>query len=563
MATVKLKTTIPHVTSRIRTASRRWLRFIADVFRQPIVIAILLSSVFYVLIARHNAAVAFSMPTDESLHKLSVLLKLSFWIVLATMIYSLIIFIKKIRSGNIFFRRWLLYFSLYFAVLFAVFLLIHPGHWVWDEFNILEVVKTYTPYAWQNYFTNVYYTFCLLLFPSAISIVVVQITLIAIIVGYIAAVVRSLTKHKYAPYLLMSIFLLPPILINNLYPLRITLYSYAEILLFAYLLNSYIKNKLKITPKGMVFVFFLIGILAFWRSEGIYYLLLVPVLLITSNLINKNNWKDFSTHAILTPSYLVLAVLGIVTYISNDSRYAITTMINPLSVMIHEPLRGGKLQEKLADMNKTIDLDVLRAYPSHTEIPSYWNNLLRPDYTGGLKSFRSDYAYIVAHNPDYFLKARIKTFLATNGLTKEYPPVLPVGLLGRDGELSASEKIVAQHFVETNAFTKPLNPQAKQFFTDALLGIDKQDKLTPIGHVFWNLIIPILLLLIVFMHSIKKRHTFWVVACIFILLRIPIIFITAPASYFMYYLPVYISGFTIPLIYLLIHSRKLNPAKVK
>lgn len=543
--------------------SHRWITGTLNILKQPIVISILLSSIFFVFIARHNAAIAFSAPADASLYKLSVLLKISFWIILTLVIYLVIQFIQRVRSGDIFFKRWLLYFSIYLSILVAVLLLIYPGHWVWDEFNILEVVKTYTPYAWQNYFTNIFYTFCLFLFPSAISIVIVQIVLIAVVVGYVASVVRSLTKRRYAPYLLLVVFLLPPILINNFYPLRITLYSYAELLLFAYLLNSFIKNRLKISPQGMAFVFFLIGILAFWRSEGVYYLLLIPVLLICSGLINKQNWNRFNTHALLMPSYLILAVLGLVTYTSNDARYAITTMINPLSVMIHEPLRGAQLQEKLADMNKTIDLDVLRAYPSYTEIPSYWNNLLRPDYANSLKSFRSDYAYIVAHNPDYFLKARIKTFLATNGLTNEYPPVLPVGLLGRDNELGASEKNVANHFVETNALTTPLNPQVKQASTDVLLGINNHDKLTGLGHIFWNLFIPILLLLAVLLHSVIKRRVFWVIACIFILLRVPIIFATAPASYFMYYLPVYISGFAVSLIYLLMYYRKPGVKKAK
>lgn len=532
------------------------LKLLLNILKQPIILAAILSSIFYLFIARHNAAIAFTAPTDPSIYKLSMLLKASFWVALTVATYGIIIFINRLRSRNVFFKRWLLYSSIYFGVLFVTLLLIYPGHWVWDEFNILETVKTFTPYAWQNYFTNVFYTFCLLIFPSAISIVLIQLGFIALIVGYIATIVRWLVKNKYAPYIFMTVFLLPPILINNFYPLRITLYSYAEILLFAHLLYSYIKNKLKLTPKEMIFISFLIGILAFWRTEGIYYLVLVPVLLIRSGLINKSNWHDFKTHAILTPSYLILAILGLVTYVSSDSRYSITTMINPLSVMIHEPLRGAKIEEKLADMNKSIDLDILRRYPSYTEIPSYWNGLLRPEYSANMKDFRSAYIYIVVHNPDYFLEARTKTFLASSGLTKEYPPVLPVGLLGRNDQLSGGERLVAERFEAANKFTKPINPELKQSVTTLLLGIDKGGKLTGIGHAFWNLIIPILLLLGVFVHALIKRRTFWVVACIFILLRVPIIFITAPASYFMYYLPVYISGFTITILYLLFYYRK-------
>lgn len=532
------------------------------ILQRPIVLSVILSSLFYIFIARHNASIAFSAPDEESIYKLSVLLKLSFWITLTIATYGIIIFINRLRAQDTLFKRWLLYSSIYFFILLAVLLLIYPGHWVWDEFHILESVRTFTPFAWQNYFTNVYYTFSLLIFPSAISIVLIQLVLIALIVGYLATILRSLIQNKYAPYALIAIFLLPPILINNFYPLRITLYSYAEILLFAYLLYAYIKNKLKLTPKEMVFISFLIGILAFWRTEGIYYLMLTPILLVYSGLINKNNWQDFKTHAILAPSYIILATLGLVTYISNDSRYSITTMVNPLSMMIHEPLRGSETKEKLAIMNRAIDLDILRRNPSYTEIPSYWNGLLRPEYSNHMKDFRSAYLYIVVHNIDYFLEARAKTFLATNGLTEQYPPVLPIGLLGRDDQLAEAEKIIAIRFESANKFTKPLNPELKQSVTTALLGTDKSGKLTMLGHLFWNLIIPILLLIGVSIHALIKRRAFWVFACIFILLRVPFIFITAPASYFMYYLPVYISGFTVALFYLLLHYRRYHPKKV-
>ncbi len=535
------------------TSGSKLVKSIIKILKEPIVISILLSSVFTVLVMRHNASTAFTPASDPSIYKLSVLLKAGFWAVFTIIIYALLAFYRQLRSGDIFFKRWLIYASVYFFILFIVLLLVYPGHWVWDEFNILEVVKTYTPYSWQNYFTNIYYTFCLFIFPSAISIILIQVTLISIIVGYVTAVARSLINNRFVPAILILLFCLPPILINNLYPLRITLYSYAEVALFAYLLNSYVKNKLRLTPHAMMFLFFLIGILSFWRSEGIYYLALIPILMVYGGIIDRDNWGEFKTHAVLMPGYVILAILGLITYLSNDPRYAITTMINPLSIMVHDPLRGSQTKEKLADMEKTLNMDILRQYPSYTEIPSYWKDVLRPDYANNLKSFRSDYLYIIAHNPDYFLKARAKTFLATNGLTKEYPPVLPVGLLGRDDELTANEQVVARRFENTNILTTPINPSLKQTVTSFLLGINEKDRLTIFGHLFWNLFLPIALLAAILIHSIVKRRFFWTTASLLILLRVPIIFITAPASYFMYYLPVYISGFTLAALYLFMY----------
>lgn len=529
---------------------------------QPLVLSLIISAIFTSTIARHNASIAFTIPADAGIYKLSVLLKAGFFIFLWVTSYAVIHFINMIRQKDEFYRRWLKYSLIYAIIILVVFLLIYPGHWVWDEFNILAVVREYVPYAWQNYFTNIFYTFSLYIFPSAISIVVVQILIITSIVGYVATVVRTLTESRIASLIALLIFSLPPILINNFYPLRLTLYSYTEVLLFAYLLNSYHTVKLKLSYRSMTIVSFLVGMLCFWRSEGMYYLILLPVLACYSGLIAKKNWSLYKTHALLAPSYVVIIVLGLITYLTSDSRYSITATINPLSVMIQKPLRGENIAKKLDDISAVIDLDVLRRYPSYSEIPSYWNGALRPDFSNHLKSFNSAYLYIIIHNPDSFFAARTKTFLATNGAYEPYPPVLPIGLLGRDNELTPSEQAVVTKFENDNVLTRPINAAVKKTVTRALLGIDQHDKLTPLGHLTWNLVIPLLLLTATLLFAVKRRQWFWAIASLLILLRFPIIFFTAPASYFMYYLPLYMSGFTVALCYFSMNSLRRKNKRV-
>lgn len=542
------------VSSISEKAMYQRIRSMGRYLGQPLVLSCILAALFTITVARYNAGIAFTTPIDTGIYKISILLKAGFFVFLWIAIYAIIYFVKKVHQKDEFYRRWLRYSTIYGSIILAVFLLIYPGHWVWDEFNILVVVKEYVPYAWQNYFTNIFYTFSLYLFPSAISIVIVQLLVIVSIVGYVAAVAKSLIHSKWAVPLVLLLFSLPPILINNFYPLRLTLYSYVEVLLFTYLLHSYYRTRLRLSYRSMAIVSFMVGILSFWRSEGMYYLFLLPILATYSKLITKKNWATYRTHALLAPSYIIIVALGLVTYLTNDVRYSVTTAINPLSVMLQNPpLKGEHVVEKLADINAVLNLDVLRQYPSYSEIPSYWNGALQPDFSNHLKSFRSAYLYIVLHNPDTFLVARAKTFLAANGAYEPYPPVLPIGLLGRDDELAANERVVAAQFERDNVFTTPINPSVKKTVTRTLLGIDEHNKLTPLGHITWNLFAPLAFLVIVFFHAARKKRWFWVIACVLVLLRFPIIFLTAPASYFMYYLPLYMSGLLIPLFYLLLH----------
>lgn len=149
------------------------------------------------------------MPADAGIYKISVLLKAGFLFFYGLPSYAVIHFINMIRQKDEFYRRWLKYSLIYAIIILVVFLLIYPGHWVWDEFNILAVVREYVPYAWQNYFTNIFYTFSLYIFPSAISIVVVQLLIITSIVGYVATVVRTTYRVKDSvtnrpPYILAT-----------------------------------------------------------------------------------------------------------------------------------------------------------------------------------------------------------------------------------------------------------------------------------------------------------------------------------------------------------------------
>jgi len=81
-----------------------------------------------------------------------------------------------------------------------------------------------------------------------------------------------------------------------------------------------------------------------------------------------------------------------------------------------------------------------------------------------------------------------------------------------------------------------------------------------LGHILWNVIPIIILLLALGVWKLIKRQYFWLLPIGLVLLRVPLLFATEPANYFMYYLPVYIVGGFILMLQLVLYVDKRHPA---
>lgn len=146
-------------------------------------------------------------------------------------------------------------------------LLIWPGNWINDELGVLENAKSFEYYSWQNYLTVVFFSLCVMTIPSAIAIPIIQIIFISYAFAYFVNYISEIVKTKWV-WLLYLVLLLPPVIYNNLYPLRITMYTYIELIFLTWLYKKY-KEKDLFDIKTVAISAIMIFILAFWRSEGI------------------------------------------------------------------------------------------------------------------------------------------------------------------------------------------------------------------------------------------------------------------------------------------------------
>ena len=344
---------------------------------------------------------------------------------------------------------------------------------------------------------------------------------------------------------------MPAILINNLYVLRLQLYTYFLLLLSVTLIFDYLEKK-QIGKEKLLLLYLLSAILILWRSEGLIFIFAIPVLMAI-------------TYKNLRKVYVIglMIIINICTYIgyskivpSND-KYGMVIFINPLSIMLQEDLQGENIQEDLEKIDKVFNLELIKENPNYNDIESYWkynDTLFQEDYQEYKGEFYKAYADIIINNPISFINARLKTFLATNGMDSEYREIGNfTDYYSRENPTNASIELFLSKFEIMNPINKEVKNEAEMF----LLGSGKYAN-TVIRPIFWN-VVPVMIgiVLIMIISLIKKKYIFTLLS-LTLLAKSAVVFLTAPASYFMYYLPEYICGIILILLYVFINIRKEN-----
>ena len=526
-----------HIKSR-QPKDKSFIKFFST-HKIKLSISLAVTVVFFIVILPLNEHVAFTQPyLDHGAETLALILKAVAFPVFFGLFYFIVNFIDQVRLKNKGYISWGKHFLAYLGVMVVLLLLLYPGHWVGDEFQILNVVQDYSLYSWQNYFTNIFYTLSLYLIPTGVGIVIVQITIISLIVGYIISTSRELFRQKYTHLLLFIPFLFFPVLLNNLYPLRITLVSYILLLVIALLIFLY-KGIVRPSHPKLFFLqaATLIALISFWRSEAIIYLTLLPLYAFKLDLLSKESLRKGSTYILFLFSILIILLFYGVVKITTSDKYQITATLNPLSTIIQGEGIEDRNKEELDKIGKVLNLDIIKKYPSYIEIPSFWHGGVKDDYYLYLDGYNREVYKLILSNPSLFLENRVQTFMATNSF-------YPSPSLGMSQFFNNDPAVVGvlDKFYQTNYASKPINPDLKLRITRMLLTLDHKNETTPVTKIVWSIIPTILLLFALFIYAIIKRQWLLLYLSFLLICHSCIIFFTAPASYFMYYFPIYLSG---------------------
>ncbi|MBX0301947.1 hypothetical protein K2F54_18445 [Cryobacterium sp. 1639] len=523
-------------------------RAVKTLLQHKLLVSLFLTFLHLFLILPINQAIFFDIPGDDSKKAItSLILRAGFAVLLFGLIYSVLKFAEGIVAGGLLYRRWLLAGGVYLLVNVVVLAFIWPGYWVWDEYFLLNGVRDGTLPVWQGLFTGIFYVFCLYLIPTGGGVVIVQVLIASAVVGYVIAQTAGLLKRSWLAGLLLIPLVSAPVLLYNFYPLRLTVYSYLELLvLFRLILIA--KGNARTTNRYVEFMALsaAIMLLAVWRSEGVYYLILLPILFIAFKMFRIKGEKLLALGATVVSLAIVLGGYGL-NKSATDPRYEVTATLNPLSVMLQQPLKGDKLEDSLAAIDRVIDLEVVKEMPSAYEIPSFFAGALRPDFEANLGGYNRAFLQVVMDNPGAFVSARVDTFIAANALTDRFPQIF--GARAYLTEPTPRVLEVRDKFDKNNYFSNALSPEVRDSTIQALLMVDDDGKPSIGAKVTWTVIPVGILLLVALGVGIARKK--WIAAGLVTLVgaRLVLIFLTAPALYFMYYLPVFLSGWMLLAYY--------------
>jgi hypothetical protein len=317
------------------------------------------------------------------------------------------IFIEK----NIFLRKIVLYALPYFVLLLGYMFYTHPMEFYGDERVIYQAAAAFDIIpAHFTYITGTTYAIALMLLPFKMGVVVFKLLLQSFACGYCICKVNSWTQKK-AGIAMYLVFLLPGVITNSLLIHRMQFYGVLYLVVAVKLLADYSK-KIKNTGMTLLLLMIAMDVLTIWRKEGIYLLLLGPLLICAANritdkkLILRQVGVFLLVFAIV---YLPEVVIGGMD-VTEDTHTYNQWFVN----MCGEGLDQDKYALQIEQIDKVLSIDAVNRINEDLGDENYMEEYIawRDGYVGvksgytqeELENFKSAVRYIVLHEPGLFLK---------------------------------------------------------------------------------------------------------------------------------------------------------------
>ncbi len=418
-----------------------------------------------------------------------------------------------------------------------------PGIWRMDEFGILSSSIQLFPHFWQNYITSVFYILALMLLPFPAGVIIVQCFCISLIVARVVTLClrefEDLTKGKrYGAVLLLLPFFMFPVIDSNLYPIRMSLYAFLELLLIAELFFL-LKCEQKERSKGYwSYITLLSCVVTIWRTEAIYYLVAYPVILL---MIGKGRRFAKQTLCFLIAFVILFMPQKIGEKLTSGQQYELTSVVLPLVPLVEAANEHGDVQDRelLAVIDQVINVEVTLegAAGGKSGINLFWGEpqFQREYNERQFAKFKSAFYKLAIKYPDVFLKERMKTFADSSDLLEN-----TTDLFVRDG------------VPNYESFKKyPLSlPWNNEIRTGVIKMLELRDMHNynvkyKVTDMVYSAIPAIVILIAAACFLLAKRRWTQLVLVLAVLAKVPLVFLTAPSRLFMYYYSVYLIGYCV------------------
>lgn len=430
------------------------------------------------------------------------------WIFLKVLLFVFLLFlwnsILSIANGsNLELRAIIIYALPYFCILVFYMLLKHNMYLVGDEYNIYSQVLKYNIFPYHfTYFTGLIYALSYMLIPCQMGIVFIKIILQALVCGYFIFRFKNIVGKKgYVVYLL---FLLPPVIENGILVHRMHFYALLYVyIIMKILLDSY--EKIKLSNKNLFLLLMFLGILTIWRKEGIYLLIIAPILLCCAYQI-----KDKRKYAIVCITWIAIFLCLYSPQLISGKKFtqeAGGTYLGWFVNMCREGLEIEKYPEQMKKIDKYVSLDAVEYINNELGDRNYEDVYIvwlegyigvRKDHSKQeYQEFTKAVQELILKEPTSFVKTRIKLWFYTAG------------------KINFSS----------------IREGCKSFL--------------------YNLNIPLLAIIVSFFIAIINRNwlLFWI--CGMTIAHCAVTLVFAPAAYFKYYYQLYLLGWMLIILFVL------------
>ena len=442
------------------------------------------------------------------------------FLVLSALIYGIIL-LAFVRDETAFRLRAVIKCALWYlpVILIVLAIKLPEGFLTNDEYSIYADATGLVHDTWFNYMTVYYYIVSLMLIPIRYAPIITKVVIEFFAVGYTVYRAQEYFGKK-AGSAVYILFLIYPVIAYTTSAHRLPIYFLLYLVLFVKIIFDRAEKR-QITRSGIAFLLVLGAILTQWRTEGIYLLVLVPVLMFVAypDLRNKKTALCVIVSCVLIQYVLSVPQNGA---LSADIGGAANDRMKPFyAYTITNMFRNGLDRTANAEDIKAVDaylsIDAIDAINEHYEDINYEDVLIL--YQEGFVGVRPDATYSEYYE---FTEAVKRIFINNPGV-----------------------------FARTRwgAFRYAALPYSISFSGFGIRNL-AAFAISVVKTVSYDLFIPVIFAILCFVYCVVRRRWFGFFIFAGILAHWFIVFVLAPASYFKYYFPVYIMSYFFAIVFI-------------
>lgn len=446
------------------------------------------------------------------------------------------------------------FFVCYFLINIGVLLLVWPGIFKGDEFYIIPDLMENLQIDWmQTFQTCAQYIMSLCIYPWVAGITFIQIIVITVFATDIFRYVSMCLKNSKWAWLLLVPFVFLPVLDNNQFSLRASIISWIFTDVIVTIIYCARENTLT-EIKNLVKIAVLSTFISVWKMEYIYLVAIILAVAFITAVVKKLSWKRFGI--------LVLTVC--VTYTgfnlpskleSPENNYIFTAFMTPLGHVVRDNyddfITNEDLKEEYELINSITPVDIMKTTSSGLNLPGsyYFISYIEP-------SVKIDYIIaslkVCLYYYDTFAFNRIYLYQYTNAMIPDR--INHTGWEDKNISLELyygyDQYYFDDHFNHTDpVFGDQIRRLALSLITCRQYGDYMQTNI--LYPITYNSMIPLIVIIGLAIYEAIKKNWKMILVHLSLIAIAVITFILAPAHFWMYYMPFYLSSYTVIMVYVI------------